>query len=183
MAVPGERPTLRVLDPVRQPGSYRIDTIDEAFPIEKAPNKTPGFETGEVQLLADGFAKADTPSWLEKRGKKPEEAARLILTDLEANKLYALFPDNEKTELRDGTTRGRISRGRTFVGLIGGKLSSWEPYGKGEPKVLLEKELSLNDLIISSRGLIYCTTLKDPEKGRLSVFDPVTGKLTILFDG
>ena len=171
------------LDPVRQPGRYRIDTIEEAFPGTRAPKKLPDFETGQVKQIADGFAKADTPSWLDRRGKRPDEAARLIFTDLEADNLYTLFPENEKTELRSGTTRGRVVNGRTFVGLVDGKISSWDPHGKSEPEVLLDREVSLNDLAVSARGLIYFTTLKDPEKGRLSVLDPETGKLTVLFDG
>ena len=32
-------------------------------------------------------------------------------------------------------------------------------------------------------GLKWKTTLKDPEKGRLSAFDPRTGKVTVVFDG
>ena len=176
------------LDPVRVAGKYRIDTVEQAFPVDKAPKKKVEFKVGEVELLADGFQKADTPSWLKKRGKKPEEAGRVIFTDLEAGVLHTLFPDQKKSEVRKGATRGRIVEGRTFIGLIDGKLCSWEPMGKHDPKVLLEKNhkggpISLNDMVVSNRGLIYFTTLKDPEKGRLSVFNPKTGKLMVLFDG
>ena len=176
------------LDPVRTAGTYRIDTIEEAFPPEKAPKKKQEFKAGKVEMLTNGLAKGDTPSWLDKFGRKPEETGRLIFTDLEANTLYSLFPANEKTVLRAGATRGRIVN-RTFYGLIDGKIASWELVGKpNEPKVIVAKghqgrEVSLNDMVVSSRGLIYFTTLKDPEKGRLSVLDPKTGKVTVLFDG
>ena len=101
------------IDPVREPGSFRIDTIEEAFPKEAAPKKRDPFEIGEVQLLTDGLTKADTPSWMKATGKKPEEAARLIFTDLEAGMLYTLFPGNERTELQLGATRGRIINGNS----------------------------------------------------------------------
>jgi len=45
-----------------------------------------------------------------------------------------------------------------------------------------DREFSINDLAVSSLGIVYFTTLKDPEKGRLSTFDPQTGKVTVVFD-
>ena len=45
------------------------------------------------------------------------------------------------------------------------------------------REVSLNDLAISARGLLYFTTLKDPDKGRLSVVDVATKTVKVLFDG
>ena len=176
------------LDPVRMPGEYRIDSIEQAFPAEEAPKRREEFKVGAVKLLAKGFQKADTPSWLKKRGKRPEEAGRLFFTDLEAQALHALSHENQRTTVRQGATRGRLVGGRIFHGLIDGKLCSWDPFGKQDPKVLLPtgpegRPLSLNDMVVSNRGLIYFTTLKDPEKGRLTLLDPETGKATVLFDG
>lgn len=176
------------LDPVRTAGSYGIDTIQERYPADKAPKKLPTFKYGELQLLTNGLTKGDTPTWLENFGKQPEQAGRLLFTDLEAETLYSLFPDNVRNEFRPGSTRGRIHKGRTFFGLIDGKICSWDADAKTDPQVLLDhgpegREVSLNDLAISDSGLIYFTTLKDPEKGRLSMLDQKTGKVTVLFDG
>lgn len=176
------------IDPVRTAGTYEIESIEERYPADKAPKKLPEFEVGETKLLVSGLTKGDTPTWLDNFGKKPDEAARLLFTDLEANTLYTLFPQNMQTEFRVGATRGRIHNGRTFYGLVDGKICAWDVVANTDPQVLLAtghegREVSLNDLAVSDRGLIYFTTLKDPEKGRLSVLDPATGKVTVLFDG
>jgi hypothetical protein len=174
------------LDPVRKAGTYRIDTIEQAFAAEKEPKKLPEFNTGQVELIADGFKKADTPSWLNRSGKEPE---RLLFTDLDAGALYAWpLGASQPVELRAGATRGRIWNGRIFYGLIDGKICKWDIASGKEPEVLVSVghqggEVSLNDLVVSERGLIYFTTLKDPDKGRLSVVDPATKKVTVLFDG
>ena len=173
------------IDPVRDSGTYRIDTIDEAFPRDNAPKKLPDFSIGDVELLVDGLTKGDTPSWLPKHGNKPEEAGRLIFTDLEAGVLYSLNSQSDRTELLAGATRGRVS-GRTFYGLIDGRIASRGLVGKPvAPSVIVEtgREVSLNDMTVSARGLLYFTTLKDPDKGRLSMVDPKTGNATVLFDG
>ena len=177
------------LDPARHPGSYRIDPAEVAFPKNKAPKKLPEFKVERVELVAKDFLKADTPSWLEKTGKKPEEAGRLVFTDLEANRLHTLPPGAEQPAVRrEGATRGRIVK-RAFYGLVDGNLSRWDLVNpKARPEPLLTSgpgggPLSLNDLVVSHRGLVYFTTLKDPEKGRLALFDPATRKTTVLFDG
>lgn len=176
------------IDPVREAGTYNIETIQERYPSEKSPKKLPKFEVGEVKPLVNGLTKGDTPTWLESFGKEPDQAGRLLFTDLEANTLYSLFPGAAKNEIRTGATRGRIHGGRTFYGLIDGKICSWDVVAKSDPRILLSegiqgREVSLNDLAVSERGLVYFTTLKDPEKGRLSLLNPTTGKITVLFDG
>ena len=179
------------LDPVREAGQFRVVSIGEAYPVAKARPVSP-VKFGAVQMLASGFEQADTPSVVTSFAGRKEPSV--------------LFADNKKKELLRFVTgsegaaaelvtseaaRGRISPdGRTFYGLHGGKLASWDVTASkdAKPVILCEKaaddrEFSINDLAISSRGMIYFTTLKDPEKGRLSVFDPRTGKVTVLFDG
>ncbi len=174
------------LDPVRKAGAYRIDPIEKAFPAEKAPKKVPEFKSGKVELVAEGFKKADTPAWINRSGKDPE---RLLFTDLDAGALYALpLGEQKPVELRKGVTRGRIWNGRIFYGMVDGKICKWDILSGKEPEVLVSVghkggEISLNDLVVSDCGLIYFTTLKDPNKGRVSVLDPATKKVTVLFDG
>jgi sugar lactone lactonase YvrE len=174
------------LDPVRKAGTYRIDPIENVFKAENEPKKLPDFKTGPVELVAAGYKKADTPSWLNRSGKDPE---RLLFTDLDASALYALPLGGQKpVELRAGATRGRVWNGRIFCGVIDGKICRWDILSGKEPEVLVSVghqggEVSVNDLVVSERGLIYFTTLKDPDKGRLSVVDPATKKVTVLFDG
>ncbi len=176
----GYRPSL---DPVRTAGTYTIDTPSEAYPLDKAPKLKP-IEHGEVRLIQDGFTKADTPAWLPKRtGKK--ESPFVLFTDLEQGKLFRVT-DGKVETVRSGASRGKAGPKGSFYGLFDGKLASWRP--ESEPQVILEKaaggrDISLNDLTVTSRGRIYFTTLKDPEKGRLSMVDPQTGKVTVLFDG
>ena len=175
------------LDPVRLAGTYAVQSAEEAFPARKG-GKPRDFTTGKVELIAQGFKKADTPAWLRKTGKKPEQAGRLIFTDLDAGLLYHIPPgETDPVVLRAGATRGRLAYD-TFVGLVDNRIARWKVNSTDEPQVLVEsgpegREVSLNDLVVSSRGLIYFTTLKDPEKGRLSVLDPETKKVTVLFDG
>lgn len=174
------------LDPVRTAGSYEIVTSDVAFPTERAP-KLPEFKHGKVELIRDGFTKADTPSWLKDAvGRK--KTSGLLFTDLEQGKLFQFVPPDSIEELRPDATRGCIGNDRKFYGLIDGNIARWLPGGKNEPEILVAKALeetpvSVNDLVVSSRGLVYFTTLKDPEKGRLSVLDPETKKVTVMFDG
>ena len=177
------------LDPVRVPGTYAISPASVAFPPEKAPKKLPEFKVGKIETVAKGFLKADTPSWMESTGKKPDEQGRIIFTDLDANKLFTIPPSSEEPVLlMEGVTRGRMV-GRTFYGMIDGKFGTLDlTKPDAKPEFLIEsgiegREFSLNDLVVSRRGFVYFTTLKDPEKGRLTVLDPETRKTTVLFDG
>jgi sugar lactone lactonase YvrE len=45
-----------------------------------------------------------------------------------------------------------------------------------------DKELSLNDLAISAKGVLYFTTLKDPEKGRVTALNLKSGTAAVCFD-
>ncbi len=173
------------LDPVRTAGAYKIVSAAEAFPQSKAPKKLPPFSHGAVTLIQDGFIKADTPTWLAKpTGKKVP--SRLLFADLEQSRLFQLVEPGKVETALAGATRGRVGPGNVWYGLFDGAICSWQMGAK--PEVLLNadalgREVSLNDLAVSSRGLIYFTTLKDPAKGRLSVFDPATKKVRVLFDG
>ena len=172
------------LDPVRTAGTFAIASAAEAVDAEKAP-KQAKFEAGQVRLIKGGFKKADTPAWLPAAtGKK--EPARLAFTDLELEKLYLFTPPDAIEEVRAGASRGKAGPDKKFYGVFDLKLASWRP-GE-EPSVIIEKaggdrEISLNDLTVSSRGLIYFTTLKDPDKGRLSVVDVENKTVSVLFDG
>jgi len=172
------------LDPVREAGSYEIVSAEEAWPLKDAPKLLP-LEHGPVQQISDGYKKADTPAWLPKRtGSKSPSI--LLFTDLEQEKLYGFTAPGTMEELRDGASRGKVGPRGRFYGMFDGKLASWLPGEK--PQVILEhaaggREISLNDIAVTSRGRIYFTTLKDPEKGRLSVVDPQSGEVIVLFDG
>ena len=172
------------LDPVRVAGTYQISTPAEAFPLDEAPKLKP-LSHGEVRLIADGYKKADTPAWLPKSTGKNEQPF-LLFTDLEQEKLFQFTPPEKIEEIRTGASRGKAGPDKRFYGLFDGKIASWRP-GE-EPNVILEslpgrEEISLNDIAVTSRKRIYFTTLKDPEKGRLSTIDPETNKVTVLFDG
>ena len=110
----------------------------------------------------------------------------MLFTDLELEKLYRFIPPSLVEEIRSGASRGKAASNKRFYGMFEGKLASWRP-GE-ELEIILEtaaggREISLNDITVTSRGRIYFTTLKDPEKGRLSMVDPRTRKVTVLFDG
>ncbi len=183
------------LDPVRKAGEFRIVSVAEAFPVEKArPVKPVTF--GEVKLLASGYQQADTPSGLLAFTGRKEPT--VLFADAKKNQLFRYSPgtggaaaEPVSAELVSSEAgRGRIGPdGRSFYGLYGGRLASWDLLSKdSKPVILCEKaandrDFSINDLAVSSRGVVYFTTLKDPEKGRLSAFDPRTGKVTVLFDG
>ena len=178
------------LDPVRKAGEFRIASIAETYPDAKAqPVKPVTF--GEVKLIASGYQQADTPSLLQKfAGQK---GPCILFADNKRNQLFrhVLGAEAAPELVSSEAGRGRIDRdGRNFYGLHGGKLVSWALTEQKDPKpvILCEKaandrDFSINDLVVSSRGIVYFTTLKDPEKGRLSSFDPLTGKVTVLFDG
>ena len=152
------------LDPVRIPGKLG----SSAAP----PPAT-------LALVKDGFKKLDTPAWL------PNEK-RLLFTDLEAGKLFRLDPATKQiAESRTDAGRGKVGPDGRFYGMIGGKLAAWRP---GEdPRILLEKaangnEISLNDLAIAANGMLYFTTLKDPERGRLTIVNLQSKTPTIAYD-
>ena len=179
------------LDPVREAGQFRIVSIGEAYPVAKARPVSP-VKFGAVQMLASGYQQADTPSFV--KGFADRKEPSVLFADVKRNQLLRHVLGTENTPAETVTSeaaRGRIGPdSRAFYGLHGGKLVSWDLTASkdAKPVVLCEKaandrEFSINDLAISSRGMIYFTTLKDPEKGRLSVFDPRTGKVTVLFDG
>ena len=170
------------LDPVRVAGTYRIVSPAEAFPLEKAPKLQP-LEHGEVRLISKQYKKADTPSWMLRNGKEP---AQLLFADLEQEKLFRYTPPQTVAELLAGATRGKVGSDKRWYGLYQGNIVSWRP--GDQPQVILKpageaEAVSLNDIAISSRGRIYFTTLKDPEKGRLTMIDPETHQATVLFDG
>jgi gluconolactonase len=150
------------LDPVRKEGNLAWSA--PASPVE-------------LKLVKDGFKKLDTPAWL------PGEKC-LAFTDLDTGKLYRLDGD-KVTELRADAGRGKVAPDGLWYGHIGGKLVSWKP--GAEPKTLFkavgDKELSLNDLAVSANGFLYFTTLKDPEKGRLTAVNLKTGAAAVAFDG
>ena len=129
----------------------------------------------DLKLVKGDFKKLDTPAWL------PSEKC-LAFTDLDAGKLYRL--DGEKvTEWRAGG-RGKMGPDGQWYGIIDGKLVAWK--SGNEPIAVLKesgvKELSLNDLTISNNNLLYFTTLKDPEKGRVTVVNLKTGTATVCYD-
>jgi gluconolactonase len=131
----------------------------------------------ELKLVKDGFKKLDTPAWLSSE-------KCLAFTDLDTGKLNRLVGEKVSEWRADGG-RGRVGPDGLWYGLVGGKLVSWSP--GAEPKVLLskapgDKDLSLNDLAISAKGVLYFTTLKDPEKGRVTALNLKSGTATVCFD-
>jgi len=153
------------LDPVRSAGKFTFQT-----PLAAAV---------KLELVKDGFKKLDTPTWMEKE-------RCLVFTDLDGGKLYRLDATGSVTIVRNETCRGKSGADGIFIGLIDGKIAKWDL--KGEPETLVQKadggrELSLNDLAVSGGGMVYFSTLKDPEKGRLSMLNPATRAVTVLFDG
>jgi gluconolactonase len=129
--------------------------------------------------LRDDLTKADTPTWLA--GEKC-----LLLTDLEQAKLWRFDEPEKFTLLREAACRGKAGPDGRFYGIIDGALSAWK-LGDA-PTVIAAKaaegrEFSLNDIAVGQRGFLYFTTLKDPDKGRLSIVEIATGKIRVLFDG
>lgn len=161
-----------------------------ADPAEK-PRPVAPVTFGEVKLLAAGFQQADTPAVLPRFAGRDEPA--VLFADNKQKLLfrYPLAAVGAAPELVSKEAgRGRIGPdGRTFYGLHGGRLAAWDLVAKdSKPVILCEKaandrDFSINDLVVSSQGVVYFTTLKDPEKGRLSAFDPRTGKVTAFFEG
>lgn len=153
------------LDPVRKEGTFKALAMATDPPAR-------------LELIKDGFTKLDTPAWL------PQENC-LLFTDLEQKKFYRLDGD-KLSVIREDACRGKVGPDGRFYGVIGSKIASWRP-GK-EPQVIRDKasegrEISLNDLAVSSNGFLYFTTLKDPNKGRLSVVNIQSKSAAVAFDG
>lgn len=131
----------------------------------------------KLSPLIEGLTKADTPAWLASQ-------KCLLFTDLEKKTLYRLEPGSKPVPLREDAGRVKIGPDGRVYGIFGGKLASWLP-GE-EPQVIAagksDQELSLNDLAVA-KGRLYFTTLKDPDKGRLSVVDLTTKVITVAYDG
>lgn len=131
------------------------------------------------QLIQDGYKKADTPAWLPAQGV-------LLFTDLELGKQYQLTPPDQIKVIREGASRGKVGPDGRFYGVLDGAIADWTP--GGAKNVILEKaaggrEISLNDLAVSSKGQLYFSTLKDPQKGRLSVVDLKQRTVQVAWDG
>jgi len=153
------------LDPVREEGKL---TVQAPPPPAK------------LTLVKSGFTKLDSPAWVQ-------AANCLTIADLEPEpgKLFRLDGD-KMSDLRAERGRAKGGPDGLWYGVIGGKLVSWNL--SDDPKVLLakapgDKELSLNDITVSSNGFIYFTTLKDPDKGRLTAVNLKSGVATVCFDG
>jgi gluconolactonase len=132
----------------------------------------------KLQVVAGGYTKLDTPCWL------PAEKC-LLVTDLTQKKLFRLDPPAKIGVLREEACRGKVGPDGRFYGMMDSTLVSWRPGEK--PAVILakapgDKVISLNDLAVSDRFL-YFTTLKDPDKGRVTIVDLKSKTATVAFDG
>ena len=163
------------LDPVRTEGKYAaVDAPApaEAPKVERPAKSAPAAPAyAPLKLIKDGFQKLDTPTWL------PAEKC-LIACDIEAAKLFKVV-GSEVSELREGG-RGKVGPDGRYYGVLGGKLAAWRP---GEdPKVIVDKDVSLNDLVAGANGFLYFTTLKDPEKGRVTAVNVAKGSAAVVYD-
>lgn len=174
-------------DPVRVEGKFPgagAAAGAAAAPVEKPagdakPVKTAATAGSILKLVKDGYAKLDTPAWL------PAEKC-LLFTDLDGKKLFRLDGTDTIGVMRDEACRGKVGPDGRFYGVFGNRLATWRP-GE-EPHVIVDKaaggrEISLNDLAVSGKGFLYFTTLKDPDKGRLSVVDISKKTVTVAWDG
>jgi gluconolactonase len=134
---------------------------------------------GTLRLVKGGFVKADTPAWIP-GGKF------LLLTDLDRKRVFRLDPPDAISEVLDKAARGTTGPDGRYYAAHDGSLVSWLP---GEtPQAILDKsptgrELSLNDVAVSAKGFLYFTTLKDPDKGRLTVVNIEKKTAAVAFDG
>lgn len=142
-----------------------------------------------LEALHTGMKFADTPSWL------PGEKV-VLFTDLLAGKLYQLGEKGLPTVRRDGPSRGRVAPSGEFIGHVGTDLVQWR--ASAAPQALVTglrnsregfHEGALNDLVVSRKGFVYFTTLKDVEKetpdkkGRLTVVEIATKGTRVAFEG
>lgn len=176
------------LDPVRVAGKFPdlaaaeapAPAADRPAKGKAADDKPAAGPAVKLDLLKDGLTKADTPTWLT--GEKC-----LLFTDLEGGKTYRLDPPDAVSVARPESARGKAGPDGRMYAAMGGRLVAWKP--GAEPEVILEKaaggrELSLNDLAVSPDGrFLYFTTLKDPDKGRLSIVDLKARTVAVAFDG
>jgi len=151
------------LDPVRKEGKFTVAPV----PAASIPQFQP------AKLIKDGFAKLDTPAWF------PEQKI-LIFTDLDTGKLYKLTDGKDVAELGSGG-RGKVGPDGLWYGVVAESLVSWK-LGTDKP-IQLAANPQMNDIAVSSKKFAYFTTLKDPEKGRLTILDTRDGKTRIAFDG
>jgi hypothetical protein len=162
------------LDPVRKEGTFKSLTgagtppapKPIAAPAEVAPQYQP------ARLIKDGFTKADTPSW--HAGKNV-----LVFADLEPGKRFQ-YDGKAVTEIGAGA-RGKFGPDGVWYGTVSEALVAW-PLGAEKP-AQLAADPKMNDIAIGANKLAYVTTLKDPEKGRLTIYDTADGKSRVAFDG
>jgi sugar lactone lactonase YvrE len=129
------------------------------------------------RVVQSGGKKFDTPAWVASE-------KCLLFTDLEAGKLFRADGDKITDALADGG-RGKVGPDGKWYGVVKGELATWVPGEK--PKVLAakasgDKAWAVNDLAVGPKGRVYVTTLKDPDKGRVSVVEP-DGKVSVVWDG
>jgi len=142
------------------------------------PAADPLSGVGALTVVKDGFASLDTPSWLPKD-------SLLLFADLERKKLHQLR-DGKVDVALEGGGRGRVAPDGWFYSVVDAAIVRWQPGGAKQvvlAKAPGDKEISLNDLAISSQGRLYYTTLKDPAKGRLTVVDIAKQAATVAWDG
>jgi hypothetical protein len=149
------------LDPVRKEGVFAVAPV----PPESIPQFQP------ARLVKDGFAKADTPSW--HAGKNV-----LVFTDLESGKRF--HSDGKAVAEAGNGGRGRFGPDGVWYGTAMESLVAW-PMGAEKPNPLAA-DPKMNDVAVGSNKFAYVTTLKDPEKGRLTIYDTADGKSRIVWD-
>lgn len=135
---------------------------------------------GKFESVVEKYDKLDTPSWDRNSGA-------VLFADLTRKKLYKVGPGDKTPEIaRAGLTRGRVGPDGQLYGLSDAGIETWNL--TDDPKPLLLKSalgtaVSLNDLIVSKAGKLYFTTLKDPEKGRVTSVDIKTGTAAVVYEG
>ena len=149
-----------------------------ALLVASTPAADPLPGVGTATVVKEGFASLDTPSWL------PKDKV-LLFADLEQKKLYQLR-DGKIDVALEGGGRGRVAPDGWFYGVVDAAIVRWQPGGEKQlvlAKAPGDKEISLNNLAISSQGRLYYTTLKDPAKGRVTIVDAAKKTATVAWDG
>lgn len=171
------------LDPVRTAGRLPTEEIvppsvpvsAAAVAAEPVPAVPP-----RLELVASGYKKADTPTWL------PAEKCWLFV-DLEPKQLFRLDPPQAVKPVLQEAGRGKVGPDGNWYGMINTQFVSWKP-GAEQPQLILGEAApgrawQVNDLAVSAAGRAYLTTLKDPDKGRLTVVDLAKRTATVAWDG